>query len=337
MIIRYRSMITNSIERVSPMNWTSSPSFLAILTLCVTATGCPPFDKGRDENDGGAISGDGSSTNWSGSPGGGPHSDGGRTSGAGAGLGGAGSGSTGGLGSGSTGGPGTGDDPFGTNGGGGDTGFGGGGFGSDPFGTTGGGGDTGSGNPDDLLGGTGGTGGGGSAGSVGSGHFGGNSGTDGPNAPADARLSRWSGRWNGQMTYHVPVQDGGNVLTGPDVKWVPRTMDMAMRIDALDYDPNTGYASLTAKIAVADCLLTSDLTGTIFFGDDLSPTINPILALQAAGANKTGQFLALRLNAERAFNVVSGTMNFQGVDSLKFPCSEKDLAFRFDRVLPTAN
>jgi hypothetical protein len=152
------------------------------------------------------------------------------------------------------------------------------------------------------------------------------------NAPPAAKLAQWAGRWDGTMDYQYLVGVEDSILTGPHDVFETRQMSVALRIDDLDYDPANHANSVTARVAVGDCLLSAVLEGSIFFGDDLSPIANPILSLQAAGSNSTGQFLAMRANATRSAPIISGTLNFEGVDTLQAPCGQKDMPFRVTRT-----
>ncbi len=332
---------------------TTSPSFFA-LAICLVATGCPPFDRSNDDDastpDGTAADG-GNSNPWQTSPsadGGTARRDGPPGSGPGGGAGAAngsssGTGSMSGTGAGAAGGtddPESGSgDPGGSPGSGaGDPSSGTAGIGGsdDPFGNGGNGGgsddpsssDAGVGGGDDPFGpGSGGPGGGG-AGGAGSGM-----GTFGQppadaNWPAPAKFAQWSGRWNGQMNYQVITGTGDN----GELQFGTAASGMALRIDGMDYDAATGLGTVIARVAIVECLLSADLNGTIFFGDELSSVPTPILSLQAAGANASGQFLALRANATRSGNVITGTLNLQGVDMLKFPCLQKDMPFMLTRA-----
>jgi hypothetical protein len=138
----------------------------------------------------------------------------------------------------------------------------------------------------------------------------------------------WRGRWDGAVTYYKTI-----VLPPTDPDSPPTTimneeqLAMAMRIDELEYDASSGWATVRGRLAVGECLISADLGGRTFRGDELSSVKAPIVSFEAAGTNAAGQFVAVRMAGQRQGNTISGTPNFEGVDQLKPPCSTQDLKF----------
>jgi hypothetical protein len=108
---------------------------------------------------------------------------------------------------------------------------------------------------------------------------------------------------------------------------------VALRIDSFPYDAATGSAVVTGRISAGQCLLSSDLDGQVFFGDELSMVKSPLVSVEAAGTNATGQFVAIRLNGERTADSITGTLNFDAADnSAGPPCTLANLKFTLMRV-----
>jgi hypothetical protein len=117
----------------------------------------------------------------------------------------------------------------------------------------------------------------------------------------------------------------------PTVTMQKEQLAMAMRIDEFEYDASSGWATIRGRLAAGECLLSADLDGRTFLGDELSSVKVPVVSLEAAGTNAAGQFVAVRMAGQRQGNTISGTLTFVGVDELGPPCSMQDLKFQLAR------
>jgi hypothetical protein len=159
---------------------------------------------------------------------------------------------------------------------------------------------------------------------------GGNQGGAGPGTIVGAEA--WRGRWNGTVTYYkTTVLPSDGPSSPPTVVMREEQLAMAIRIDELEYDPRSGWATVRGRLAAGECLISADLDGRTFLGDELSSVKAPVVSFEAAGTNAAGQFVAVRMSGERLGNTISGTLNFVSVDDLGPPCSMQDLKFQLTR------
>lgn len=159
--------------------------------------------------------------------------------------------------------------------------------------------------------GSGGSGGGGSGGSTGTGGTG----------PDQTKAAQWLGRWSGTAGYEVTTFDFATMT------WVvsKKSIEVQLRIDTFDFDAFTGRATVSGRAAVGYCLLSAELAGTIFWGDDLSQVKSPMVSWEAAGDSDQGKLVVIEISGANALGLITGTLSFEASDDTRKPCNTKDL------------
>jgi hypothetical protein len=149
--------------------------------------------------------------------------------------------------------------------------------------------------------------------------------------PVDAQPGTWVGRWEGSVTYYVPDPQPYPESTQ---SYHQESQAVVLRLDGLEFDPSSGMSAVMGRLSAGQCLLSANVDGAVFFGDDLSKVPAPLVSLEAAGTNAQGQFAAARVSGERRGDTILGTLNFSSFDSVGPPCSLENLKFSITRVSP---
>jgi hypothetical protein len=225
-------------------------------------------------------------------------------------------------------------------------------------GRTGGGGGSANG---DVSGGGGRTGQGGQNGAADSGSFGANVGTSGAGGSTDVEMSggaggrggtggvgtevpaegpgsvdpapgdtgqlqerkSWTGKWFGEARHSY------RVLVDPSTfRYEDREEAIALTIEVDDFDRDdtaAGYASVTARLSAATCVLTASIQATVFFGDSISIVEAPLLSGTGGGLDKAGRNVALTLTGRRLGSTLLGKIAFESESQPPAPCNGQEL------------
>jgi hypothetical protein len=95
------------------------------------------------------------------------------------------------------------------------------------------------------------------------------------------------------------------------------------------------------RMGISFCLLSANLSGRIFRGNDVSPVKEPLLSLTAVGEGDTAETVLVNVSAKRSGSgtaaTIGGIMSLSSKDPRQ-PCSLSGLKFRLVRptvAMPT--
>jgi hypothetical protein len=181
---------------------------------------------------------------------------------------------------------------------------------------------------------SGGQGGIGSNGAAGGGGARGGGGEQGDAAPSPAALrgQQWIGRWSGSLNFQVLEEDPMAPEPGTLI-YVTKVLPLEMRIERYHEDGETGWAVLEGRVAIGHCLVSTQFSGQVFRGDELSQVTTPRVSLTAAGESSRGLMVSARLAGELAKGGggITGLLSFASYDATP-PCAGDNMQFRLEAV-----
>lgn len=144
--------------------------------------------------------------------------------------------------------------------------------------------------------------------------------------------SSWVGKWFGDAKFRYRVL----VDAGLPPRYEDREDSVALTvlIDSFDReDMADGYASITARVSAASCVLTASVQATVFFGDSIATVPAPLLSGTGGGLDDLGRNVGLTLTGKRLGSTLLGTITFESESQPPAPCNGQELPITLSRSL----
>jgi hypothetical protein len=150
-------------------------------------------------------------------------------------------------------------------------------------------------------------------------------------SPAERRAQAWVGRWSGSLNFQVFEDDPTAVEPGTQIL-VQKNLPVELRIEHYREDGETGWASLEGRMALGHCLVSTQVSGQVFRGDELTQVPAPRVSLTAGGESQRGLMVSARLAGEqKVAGLIEGALSFASYDGTP-PCAGDNLKFRVEAV-----
>jgi hypothetical protein len=142
---------------------------------------------------------------------------------------------------------------------------------------------------------------------------------------AEVRARAWLGRWSGMLHYEViELADPTDPFS---LMLFKRTAPIELRVDRYREDGEPGWATLEGRISIGHCLVSTEFTGQVFRGDELTQVPVPRVSMTAAGESNLGLMVSAQMSGQRPDELtVEGKLTFASYDRTE-PCAQDNRPF----------
>lgn len=130
------------------------------------------------------------------------------------------------------------------------------------------------------------------------------------------------------------IEPDPNDIDPNAVKVVPKIVPIEMRVDRYREDGEPGWAVLEGRISIGHCLVSTEFTGQVFRGDELTQVPVPRVSMTAAGESNLGLMVSAQLSGQRPEDAtIEGKLSFASYDRTE-PCAQDNRPYSLTFVSP---